>query len=418
VSEPAVVVERLSKRYRIPAARAAGGSWLSRVPKVVGRSQDLWALRDVSFKVAPGEVLGIIGRNGAGKSTLLKVLSGITSPTCGRAVIRGRVSSLLEVGTGFHPDLTGRENVYLNGALLGMSRAEIRRKFDAIVSFAEVEGFLDAPIKHFSTGMQMRLAFAVAAHLEGEILVIDEALSVGDAAFQAKCVEAMAAARSSGRTVLLVSHNIGVLRGLVGRAILLNEGRLEADGPMQEVFGRYMASGQDVAEIDLRGYAHRDGTGEARIERLVLLGPAGNPTNHVPVGGPLHLRFRVRFARVIGEPQFIVRIYSPEGEALVDLQGRHDGLSVGRASGAYDVDVRVESLGLYPGRYLLSLWACDRTLRRVLDCAEHCATLVVDPGDPTGRGIRLNPQFGRFFVPSRWSVRTADRPRPLEPVGA
>ncbi|MBN1491644.1 MAG: ABC transporter ATP-binding protein, partial [Phycisphaerae bacterium] len=246
MSDAVIRVEGLGKRYRIAPVRRADAGWRGRLPWLRGRCHDLWALRDVSFSVDAGEVVGVIGRNGAGKSTLLKVLSGITNPTAGRALLRGRLASLLEVGTGFHPDLTGRENVYLNGALLGMNRAEIRRKFDQIVDFAEVEEFLDTPIKRFSTGMQMRLAFAVAAHLDSEILIVDEALSVGDAAFQAKCVEATSEARQRGRTVLVVSHNMAVLRGWASRVLLLDEGRLKEDGSLPEVLSRYLTASRDA----------------------------------------------------------------------------------------------------------------------------------------------------------------------------
>jgi len=407
VSHTAILVEGLSKRYRIRAPRSQARSGF-RVPGLGFR--DLWALRDVSFEVAAGEVVGILGRNGAGKSTLLKILSGVTWPTTGRARMRGRVISLLEVGTGFHPDLTGRENVYLNGALLGMTRAEIRRKFDEIVAFAEVEPFLDTPIKHYSTGMQMRLAFAVAAHLDGEIMIVDEALSVGDAAFQAKCAEAMAAARDGGRTVLLVSHNVAMLRGLAGRAILLQNGRIEADGAIQDICGRYLAANADVAEVDLRDYASREGTGEARFDAVRLLGPDGALTNRTWLGGPLHVRFRVTFHRPIAAPQFGVRVYSTAGEPLVDLQGRHAGLCIPRAAGAWEVDLHADPFNLYPGRYLLSLWVYDRSLTRLLDYVKLCASLLVEPADPTGRGIQLCPQQGMFFVSSRWEARP--RPEP------
>jgi lipopolysaccharide transport system ATP-binding protein len=203
-------------------------------------TEDFWALRDVSFSIQPGEVVGIIGRNGAGKSTLLKILSRITEPTEGRVTLRGRVASLLEVGTGFHPDLSGRENIFLNGAILGMSRVEIRKKFDEIVAFAEVEKFIDTPVKHYSSGMYVRLAFAVAAHLEPEILIVDEVLAVGDAAFQKKCLGKMQdVARNHGRTVFFVSHDLGAVTSLTSRCLLLELGRLSREGPTHDVVGAY-----------------------------------------------------------------------------------------------------------------------------------------------------------------------------------
>jgi lipopolysaccharide transport system ATP-binding protein len=222
-------------------------------------SDHIWALRNVSFEVEPGEIVGIIGRNGAGKSTLLKILTGITSPTVGKAWLKGRVGSLLEVGTGFHPELTGRENIYLNGAILGMTKAEIKGKFDEIVAFAEVEKFIDTPVKRYSSGMYVRLAFAVAAHLEPDVLLIDEVLAVGDAYFQQKCLGKMEdVSHKEGRTILFVSHHMGSIAQLCGRAILLNQGGVEKSGPVSEVVGHYMnrlAAGSarfEVASSDAR----------------------------------------------------------------------------------------------------------------------------------------------------------------------
>jgi lipopolysaccharide transport system ATP-binding protein len=256
MSDPIIKVLGMGKRYRLgqvqgyKTLRESLTGWLSRPLRRRATGPDpeeFWALRDISFEVKPGEVLGIIGRNGAGKSTLLKILSRITSPTEGFADLSGRVASLLEVGTGFHPELTGRENIYLNGAILGMSSAEIRRKFDEIVAFSEVEKFLDTPVKHYSSGMYTRLAFAVAAHLEPEILIVDEVLAVGDAQFQKKCMGKMGDVAREGRTVLFVSHNMPAVANLCSRAILLTRGRVAADGPAQEIVNRYISSGQDAS---------------------------------------------------------------------------------------------------------------------------------------------------------------------------
>ncbi|HEU5395849.1 MAG TPA: ABC transporter ATP-binding protein, partial [Verrucomicrobiae bacterium] len=254
MSDSIVTVENVSKRYRI--GHANNGDWGLRhaIERIVRnpiqwwksrkiRTEDFWALRDVSFSVKTGEVVGIIGRNGAGKSTLLKILSRITEPTTGRITIRGRVASLLEVGTGFHPELTGRENIYLNGAILGMSRSEIKRKFDEIVAFSEVDKFLDTPVKRYSSGMYVRLAFAVAAHLEPEILIVDEVLAVGDAQFQKKCIGKMQdVATREGRTVLFVSHNMGSLVQFCERGIPLEHGSVAAEGPIDVVVKNYFSS--------------------------------------------------------------------------------------------------------------------------------------------------------------------------------
>src|SRR5579862_2863707 len=236
--------------------------------------EEFWALNDVSFQVQPGERVGIIGRNGAGKSTLLKILSRITEPTKGRISIRGRVASLLEVGTGFHSELTGRENIYLNGAILGMSKAEIARKFDEIVAFAEVEKFLDTPVKHYSSGMYVRLAFAVAAHLEPEILIIDEVLAVGDQEFQKKCLGKIEkVTRDEGRTVIFVSHNFATVRQLCTRAILLHEGRVVADAPPVETITQYMK--MMPRSQGGSAYRHVAGDGRARITALRFNAPTG-----------------------------------------------------------------------------------------------------------------------------------------------
>jgi lipopolysaccharide transport system ATP-binding protein len=253
--KPVIRVENLSKQYRIGAPQEAYATLRDKIAGAVrsplnifrrnGHAIDntIWALRDVGFEVRPGELVGIIGRNGAGKSTLLRVLSGITEPTTGEVDLYGRVGSLLEVGTGFHPELTGRENIYLNGSILGMKRKEIGRKFDEIVAFAEVEKFIDTPVKRYSSGMYVRLAFAVAAHLEPEILIVDEVLAVGDTAFQRKCLGKMQDVGKQGRTVVFVSHNMPAITRLCPRTILIDGGRVTADGPSHEVVGTYLGAG-------------------------------------------------------------------------------------------------------------------------------------------------------------------------------
>ncbi|MBV8858369.1 MAG: ABC transporter ATP-binding protein [Acidobacteria bacterium] len=240
---PIVQVRNLCKSYRLGQGQQGGRQG-------TGRDAVIWALRDVSFEVLPGEVLGIVGRNGAGKSTLLKILSRIVRPTAGEVDIYGRLGSLLEIGMGFHPDLTGRENVYLNGAIIGMSRGEIRRKFDEIVAFSELEKFLDTPVKYYSSGMHLRLAFAVAAHFEPEILILDEVLAVGDAAFQQKCFRKMQDVIQEGRTIFFVSHDSAAVQRLCGRALLIEAGRLKDDGPAETVVKHYLDGAAAAAARD------------------------------------------------------------------------------------------------------------------------------------------------------------------------
>jgi lipopolysaccharide transport system ATP-binding protein len=275
-----------------------GGDMLRGNPLVGGDTrEEFWALKDVDFDIRRGDVLGIIGRNGAGKSTLLKILSRITEPSEGRVEIDGRVASLLEVGTGFHPELTGRENIYLNGAVLGMRQAEIRRKFDEIVAFAEVEKFLDTPVKRYSSGMYVRLAFAVAAHLEPEILIVDEVLAVGDAEFQKKCLGKMQDVAGHGRTVLFVSHNLQSIQTLCTQGLHLASGQIVASGSIEETVQHYVSAGSSVemtgVNTDLR---NRYGTGSVKFERIELLNAEGFRTGHVPQGGRC-----VLVADIVGE---------------------------------------------------------------------------------------------------------------------
>ena len=279
------------------------------------RAEEFWALRDVSFEVKRGEVLGIIGRNGAGKSTLLKIFSRITEPTEGRVTIEGRVASLLEVGTGFHPELTGRENVYLNGAILGMTRQEIRNKFDEIVAFAEFEKFLDTPVKRYSSGMYVRLAFAVAAHLEPEILIVDEVLAVGDAEFQRKCLGKMdEVSRREGRTVLFVSHNLASVRSLCTRAIMLRDGRLAKEGEPGDVVQEYLEMGIAQARIPLVDRKDRGGNGVARFRSVTI--------SNADEGKVFSPGCRIRFVIEYDSPsplrntQFLVGIYDLNGTGI------------------------------------------------------------------------------------------------------
>ena len=289
--------------------------------------EEFWALSDVSFEIAPGEIVGLIGRNGAGKSTLLKILSRIVEPTTGRATLRGRVGSLLEVGTGFHPELTGRENVFLNGAILGMSRGEVRRKFDEIVAFAEVEQFIDTPVKRYSTGMYMRLAFAVAAQLEPEILLVDEVLAVGDSAFQKKCIGRMGEVGREGRTVIFVSHSMTAITRLCRRAILLEQGRVIADGPAPEVAAAYLRS--DLGTMARREWpdaAAAPGDAVARLRSVSVIAHDGACRATVDIRRPvvLEMAYDVLEDGHVATPNF--HLHNEEGICVfvtADSQRRH-----------------------------------------------------------------------------------------------
>jgi lipopolysaccharide transport system ATP-binding protein len=326
MSQPVVEVEGVSKRYQLGSVGA--GSLRGAVESLVRRfrghgetpsHREFWALRDVSFSVQPGEVVGLVGRNGAGKSTLLKVLSRITEPTSGRVRLRGRVASLLEVGTGFHPELTGRENIFLNGAILGMKRVEIAGKFDEIVEFAEVGAFLDTPVKRYSSGMFVRLAFAVAAHLEPEILLIDEVLAVGDAAFQKKCLGKMdEVAHRHGRTVFFVSHNLGAVRALCSTAILMERGQLALRAKPDEVIAKYLA-GALPADGEANGRiewppAEAPGDGDVRFISLTLRNDDGLATSSFDASQPVHVELRYDVGRRLRNTRTFFFVHTAEGE--------------------------------------------------------------------------------------------------------
>jgi lipopolysaccharide transport system ATP-binding protein len=388
--------------------RGARGAWRNAARMARGQAiiaadavEEFWALKDVSFEVKRGEVLGIIGRNGAGKSTLFKILSRITEPSAGRVTIQGRVASLLEVGTGFHPELTGRENVYLNGAILGMTRAEIKRKFDEIVAFAEVQKFLDTPVKRYSSGMYVRLAFAVAAHLEPEILVVDEVLAVGDAEFQKKCLGKMSEVAGGGRTVLFVSHNMAVIRHLCERAILLRHGRIVCDGVPQLTISSYLSDVVVGNCVNLGNWRDRITTGDACITELRLDDGHEGPT--IVFGEDLRICIRTRFTTVVKDPIFGVIIHDSSGEPVSNAQSTHDGLNVSEAAGEFAVEVYFRKLTLYPGRYYLSPYIADSTFRDI-DFPRMCAMIDVCPAPGPHGDLRLHENWGKVFIPSKWRV--------------
>jgi ABC-type polysaccharide/polyol phosphate transport system ATPase subunit len=370
---PAISVDNLGKCYRVSHAPQAGSYRTLReslsdastrlVNRFRGRRdpkrvEDFWALKDVSFDVQPAEVVGIIGRNGAGKSTLLKILSRITSPTTGRVVLKGRVGSLLEVGTGFHPELTGRENIYLNGSILGMKRAEIARQFDQIVDFAEIEQFLDTPVKRYSSGMYVRLAFAVAAHLQPEILIVDEVLAVGDAQFQTKCLGKMEEVATAGRTVFLVSHQMNVVQRLCKTALLLDRGHLIASGDKDEVVARYLLSGPKALApedwFDLTK-APRTGTGEARFTAVRYAVGDGKRSPFAQSDGPLEVEMKIDspIRRTLVEVS--VTISDRFGTKLVHANSRDHNRPILIQSGINQITLRIDQLHLNPNTYVVGV---------------------------------------------------------------
>jgi lipopolysaccharide transport system ATP-binding protein len=326
-----------------------------------GDGASFWALRDVSFDVQPAEVLGVIGGNGAGKSTLLKVLSRITAPTEGRIEINGRVASLLEVGTGFHPELTGRENVFLNGAILGMTKAEIRRKFDEIVAFSEIGDFIDTPVKRYSSGMYVRLAFAVAAHLEPEILIVDEVLAVGDASFQKKCIGKMQNVSKGGRTVLFVSHNMQAVAALCGTVLWLQEGRLLEAGASRNLVAKYIQKHAAEGLNDNLPLADkpRSGSGAARFTKLMIasVGSSSESSDHFVTGSSVQIDVEIRAERQLRNANVAVTIYDDNYYRLIDVNTAVKGEFLSMSPGVKaKVRFVIEELLLKPGRYIVELW--------------------------------------------------------------
>jgi lipopolysaccharide transport system ATP-binding protein len=366
--------------------------------------EDFWALDDVSFEVKRGEALGIIGRNGAGKSTLLKILSRITEPTTGEIEIEGRVASLLEVATGFHPELTGRENIFLNGAILGMTRAEIRKRFDEIVAFAEVERFLDTPVKRYSSGMYVRLAFAVAAHLEPEILIVDEVLSVGDTAFQEKCTGKMQeVTHAEGRTVLFVSHNMGTIQSLCARGLVLNTGKIAFDGAARKAVGYYFSTTKPSVSSENMEERERIGDGTARIYTLWFEDDRSNRETHFRMGEAITIVLRVHFPARVLNPTFGINIIADNGVLVSDCRSSHYKAAMEAVQGTVECRIKIESLLLFPRVYIIEPWVTDSAVLATFDWVRNAATLVVTSG-PSFKG-NVDASHGITFIPTTWDVR-------------
>jgi lipopolysaccharide transport system ATP-binding protein len=424
---PAIRVEDVSKRYRVHHEQRGRAAYrtlredlvrvctapfrrlrqLWHTPPANGNGavdEDFWALRDVSFEVQPGEAVGIIGRNGAGKSTLLKILSRITSPTSGRATLHGRVGSLLEVGTGFHPELTGRENIFLNGAILGMTGREIQRKFDEIVEFSGVEQFLDTPVKHFSSGMRVRLAFSVAAHLEPEIVVVDEVLAVGDLAFQQKCLGKMNEVSHSGRTVLFVSHNMAAVEGLCKRAVVLQSGRVYCDADSREAVQAYFRLVQEAHPTDgKRFFLNGSGTRRHGFEiKEVWITSEGHPCPAgFPAGAPLEIHLLCHATEVIVRPVLSVRVIGLGLGTVTKLHSERSGAELPEmVKGWFTVTCCTRDLLLAPGQYSLTVGASSGRL--VLQLAHDAAHFTVLPTDFFGTGRTHEPGDGCVLCRQNW----------------
>jgi lipopolysaccharide transport system ATP-binding protein len=406
MNDIAIRVENLSKQYTIGRAQqrpdtlreALVGAF--RRDGAGGSTDTFWALKDVSFEVKRGEVVGVIGRNGAGKSTLLKILSQITEPTSGRAEIHGRVGSLLEVGTGFHPELTGRENIYLNGAILGMRREEIQRRFDEIVAFAEIEKFLDTPVKRYSSGMYVRLAFAVAAHLEPEILLVDEVLAVGDAEFQRKALgKIKSVSTNDARTVVYVSHNLGSVVDICSRCLLLSTGELQKDGAPSIVVDHYLRTkGSNLAHVNLDNWhVDRAGNGPMRLRYLRTEGSQGNVSSAFAISEPI--RFVIGVSGRKGKDCIVgIALRTASGQRVLHLSNIDDNAELALASDESEIVVLLDHNILNVGTYFVSVWLGDGT-NILNDVAHECLQLEIAN---FGRSIKC---LASVRVSASWSVR-------------
>ncbi len=413
-SRPVIVCTGISKQYEIGELRAryrtlresltsGTRTSLRRAKERITRAErekvdnTIWALRDVTFDVNKGDVVGIVGRNGGGKSTLLKVLSRITDPTEGRAVVRGRVGSLLEVGTGFHPELTGRENVFLNGAVLGMRKSEIERVFDEIVDFAEVSAFIDTPVKHYSSGMYLRLAFAVAAFLNPEILLVDEVLAVGDAAFQAKCLGRMSEVAASGRTVLFVSHDMGAVNRITQRCVFLDHGRLIEYGPTDRVVAQYLDSVTGEAQLK-----QADQAWAVRLESIELLREDGVGGNSLPFAAPVAIRTRWHCQKDVGAVSFLMRIQASDGAIVGTSASVDQDLVLSPAEGdRFELLWSSDGLPLVPGTYRVSLVAKGR-LWHNLASYERVMTVDVTNINAPQRYRKRRTNDGNVLLTGSW----------------
>ena len=402
MAQPIISARNISKRYRLGATHS-DDTLRDRITHSIRgllsgkrreKSQEiLWALKDVSFDVQQGDVVGIVGRNGAGKSTLLKILSRITEPTSGEIRVRGRLSSLLEVGTGFHPELTGRENIFLNGAILGMRQSEVRNKFDAIIAFAEVEKFLDTPIKRYSSGMYVRLAFAVAAHLEPEILVVDEVLAVGDAQFQSKCLGKMGEVAKQGRTVLFVSHSMPAVSALCKTGILLEQGEIKQAGPVDQIVNAYMASvaGTTQAAWDSKT---RTGSGLVRISQLEIFSEKG--VNTIACGSPMNIRLAYQAQQNKLPIQFLVGIFDNVNVRMLFLDSAVSKELPAVYPQTGELTLRFgRDFSLFPGRYTVNVAAV--VAGEIVDYIRQALVFQVHEGDFFGSGRMPNSKAAVLY---------------------
>jgi lipopolysaccharide transport system ATP-binding protein len=405
---PILELESVSKRYmiaenkaRYETLRESLASLAFLKPKI-----EFWALRDITFSMDPGETMGVIGENGAGKTTLLKILSRITKPTSGKGKIRGRVASLLEVGTGFHPELTGKENIYLNGVILGLKKKEIDRNFDEIVEFAGVEHFLNTPVKHFSTGMWARLAFSVAAHLEPEILLIDEVLSVGDAEFQKKSLAKMNELSSHGRTVVFVSHNMAAVRNLCRRCMLISEGRIRKIGEVNDVIDSYLSGYYRNSEgvIDLQQFTKRRGSQKVKLKKIELRNQNNLITGTFLIKDDLCIHLFFESFECMRNVKIVVEILESSGERICSIYDSDSGFGLKNVMGDTHVSIAVKDIRFYPGRYHISVSLISEIFNYKLDYYDEIEYAISFNVENRLTERNLTRRAGLLFLTPEWQV--------------
>lgn len=381
-------LEGVSKKYTLRPHGSSLGRWRRTFAK---RPAEMWALRDVSFEVREGDALGIVGHNGAGKTTILKLLSRITAPTRGRITIRGRLAALIEVGSGFHPELTGRENIYLHGAMLGMRRVEIDQKLESIVEFSGLEKYIDVPVKRYSSGMFVRLGFSIAAHLEPDIVLLDEVLAVGDVAFQAKCLDRISALRKHGQTIVFVSHDLASVYRLCDRAILLNGGRVLMDGAPRAVVDEYMkvAFGDHEPSIEPRPGVEKT----ARCLDVSFSTPVSGDS--VRTGYPLLASIRYQATTRVRDAIFRLALYWPSGYLCAQLTNESSGPPLNLEPGTGTIEFQCPILPIVPGLYRVDV-TIEAGAGQEIDLRQRCATLCVEAGKPVS---------GDFYIENAWSIR-------------
>ncbi len=404
--KPAVTFDHISKCFRIEPERPRSlqERFMSTLRRRHHPVEEVWVLRDVSFDLPPGASLGIVGQNGAGKSTLLKLGARVIDPTAGVVRVNGRVSALLELGVGFHPELTGRENVFLYGSLVGIPRAVMQQRFDEIVAFSEIERFIDMPVKFYSSGMYLRLAFAVAIHVEADVLLIDEVFAVGDASFQQKCIERIQALQNSGVTMLFVSHSANMVRQMCQQALWIEDGHVVAFDAADNVVTAYLeqlayARAQDDGHKD----THRWGSREVEITRVEFLDQAGRAARHFRTGDAFTARLHFRATQRVEQPTFGVAIYRDDDTHVNGPNTRLDNYLIPAIEGAGAIDYHVPQLNLLPGAYEFSAVVYDREARQAFDHQHRLHSFWVN-SNPA-----VHEEYGTLYLPSSWQYHAVDQ---------